>query len=452
VSGLTSSLAEFVATLDSARVPQGAARIVQRGLVDCVGVLFAGRDEPVVQLARSLIAQTSAGRVRTLADGTCCPAPDAALVDAVAAHALDYDDTGLDGHPSAVLVPVVLAQAALVGASGAASIAAYVAGYEVWAELVSRDEDSHHSKGWHPTAVFGTVAAAAAGASLARLDAARTAHALGIAASMAAGIVANFGSTTKSLQVGLAARNGLVAVELASRGATAAIDALEHPRGFLAAISPAGRTRLDGSMRQDGWRILEHGLSIKRYPVCYAAHRTVDAAMSMRERLADLLAEIERIDVDIGRVQAAMLRSASPTNATDAKFSVQFSVAAALVLGRLGLAELDDAVVNEPRIRALAARVRVHPVDERDLVDPLFSPFDQLHVTMRDGSTMSSLPVHRAKGHATLPLSDEELRQKFFDCAGRALDAEGVARWWAALSRFGSGGVQVLAEAAAAKR
>jgi len=444
VPGLTASLAEFVAALDPARVPEEAARIVQRGLVDCFGVLFAGRDEPVVRLARSLVAETDAGPAWILGDRARCSAPDAALVDAVAAHGLDYDDTGLDGHPSAVLVPVVVAQSALVGAGGAESIAAYIAGYETWAELVSRDEDSHHAKGWHPTAVFGTVAAAAAGAALAQLDASRAAHALGIAASMAAGVVSNFGSMTKPLQVGFAARNGLVATELARRGATASIDALEHPRGLLAALSPRGRVRLDGPMRSDAWRILETGLSIKRYPVCYAAHRAVDAALAMRQSLLARLADVERIDVDIGVVQASMLRSHSPTNAADAKFSVEFSVAAALVFGRLGLAELTDAVVNEPRVRDLSARVRVRPIDERDRVDPLFAPFDRLRVTLRDGSVLASAPVRRAKGHATLPLSDEDLRQKFFDCARRSLDGDRVEQWWEALARFPSAGVSAL--------
>ncbi len=452
MAGLTASLADFVATLDPERVPAEAAHIVQRGLVDCFGVLFAGRDEPVVDVARSLADERPVGPAWMLGDRARSSAPDAAFVDAIAAHALDYDDTGLDGHPSAVLVPAVVAQSAVFGASGAASLAAYVAGYETWAELVTRDEDSHHAKGWHPTAIFGTVAAAAAGAALAGLDAERTRHALGIAASMAAGLVANFGSMMKPLQVGFAARNGLVAVKLAGRGTTAAIDALEHPRGLLAAISPAGRVRLDGSMQRDALRILDRGLSIKRYPVCYAAHRAIDAAMSIRERLVDRIADIERIDVDIGRVQASMLRSRAPTNGSEAKFSVEFSVAAALVLGRLGLAELDDAVVNDPRIGAVAARVRVQPIDERDPMDSLFSPFDRLHVTMRDGSTISSLPVHRAKGHATLPLSDEELRQKFFDCAGRTLGAEAVPKWWSALSRFGSDGVRALEEVSAAKR
>lgn len=450
--GLTASLGEFVAALDPARVPEEAARIVQRGLADCFGVLLAGRDEPVVGLARALVAETGEGPAWILGDRARCSPPDAAFVDAVAAHALDYDDTGLDGHPSAVLVPAVLAQSALVGASGAASIAAYVAGYETWAELVSRDEDSHHAKGWHPTAMFGTVAAAAVAAALVRLDAARAAHALGIAASMAAGVVANFGSMTKPLQVGFAARNGLVAAELARRGATASLDALEHPRGFLAAISPAGRVRLDGPMQPGACRILEIGLSIKRYPVCYAAHRAVDAALTIRESLLARLADVERIEVDIGRVQASMLRSHRPTNASDAKFSVEFAVAAALVLGRLGLAELGDAVVNEPRIRDLVPRVAVLPIDERDADDPLFSPFDRLRVLLRDGTVIASAPVHRAKGHATRPLSDEELREKFFDCVCRSLDAGRAGRWWEALARFPSEGVSVLQSVAASHR
>lgn len=447
--GLTASLAEFVATLDPARIPPEAAAIVQRGLVDCFGVLLAGRDEPVVRLARSLVVATDSGPAWILGDRARCSAPDAALVDAVAAHALDYDDTGLDGHPSAVLVPTVIAQSALVGAGGAASIAAYVAGYETWAELVSRDEDSHHAKGWHPTAVFGTVAAAAAGAVLAQLDASRAAQALGVAASMAAGVVSNFGSMTKPLQVGFAARNGLVAVELARRGATASADALEHPRGLLAAISPRGRVRLDGSMQSGAWRILETGLSIKRYPVCYAAHRAVDAALAMRDSLPARLDEVERIEVDIGAVQASMLRSHAPANASDAKFSVEFSIAAALVLGRLGLAELTDAVVNEPRVRDIAARVCVQPIDERDRVDPLFAPFDRLRVTLRGGAVLASAPVYRAKGHATRPLGDEELRQKFFDCACRSLDVSRAGEWWHALMRFPFCGVSVLHSVAA---
>lgn len=458
MSGLTARLARFVASLERRDIPDAAVRTVERGIADCYGVLFAGRDEPVVALAAGLVgigddvAPFAAGapaglgrRVRVLGDRGRCAAPDAAFVDAVAAHALDYDDTGLDGHPSVVLAPVVMAESARLGAAGARSIAAYVAGYETWAELFARDEDSHHEKGWHPTAVFGTIAAAAAGASLARLDAAATAHALGIAASMSAGIVANFGSMTKPLQVGFAARNGLVAAALAARGVTASADALEHPRGLLAAVSPAGRVRLDGPVRAGApWQIVEHGLNIKRYPVCYAAHRAVDAAMSLRERVADRLAAIEAIDVELGRVQASMLRSHAPATPLDAKFSVEFAVSAALVQGRLGLAELHDSVIGDPRVRALSAIVRVQTTDDRDPADPLFAPFDRVRLHLRDGRTIESQPVQRAKGHAQRPLGDEELCEKFLDCARPALGEPRASAWWRALCAFDSGGVASL--------
>src|SRR5262249_34000746 len=140
-----------------------------------------------------------------------CEAPELALVYGTAAHALDFDDTALSGHPSAILVPTILAEAQEVGADGEAMIVAYVVGYEVWAELIGRDKDQHHGKGWHPTAVFGAIAAAAASASLRKLNESQSANAIGIAASLASGVVANFGSMTKPFQVGHAAQSGITA-------------------------------------------------------------------------------------------------------------------------------------------------------------------------------------------------------------------------------------------------
>src|SRR5690606_34228890 len=162
----------------------------------------------------------------------------AALVNGMAAHILDYDDVALDGHPSAVLVPAILAQAEAGSVGGAQMIEAYVAGFEVWAELQAREPGHLHEVGLHPTAVFGAVAAAAACASLRRLDAAGAAAAMAMAASMSAGLVANFGTMTKSFQVGRAAQSGVIAARLAQAGMTASPDALEHDSGFLAALSP----------------------------------------------------------------------------------------------------------------------------------------------------------------------------------------------------------------------
>lgn len=423
-AGLTQALGHFVARFDAAALPACAAPLVRRGLADTWGVLCAGRDEPVVGHALAMATTGPAGEADVLAGRARASAPDAALVNATAAHALDYDDTGLDGHPSVVLAPAVLAEAEALGRNWRELRAAYVAGYETWAELLARDADKHHGKGWHPTAVFGTVAAAAAGARLRGLDGPTTAHALGIAASMAAGLVANFGSMTKPLQVGLAARNGLLAARLAARGLTASPDALESPRGFLAALSPMGRVDRDRPLSAGApWQIERQGLNVKRYPVCYALHRAVDAALTLHPQLPDGGAEVERIEVTLGRLQAAMLRAPRPTTALDAKFSAEFALACALARGRLGLAELRDDVVNGPELQALLRRVQVQVDDATDAEEPLFSPADRLAVTLRDGHTLQAEPVRRALGHASRPIDDEALLAKYRDCGGDPL-------WW----------------------
>ncbi len=458
-SGLTQLLGAFVASVDADALPEEAIAAVRRGIADCVGVAHAGNAEPVVEQALASITSLRAGAMgadtsvdegadswavrdprsdarlariwTTPAHAAAC---DAAFVNAVAGHALDFDDTGLDGHPSVILAPVALAEAERLGLNWRHAVAAYVAGYEVWAELRGRDADKHHGKGWHPTAVFGAVASAAASAWLRRLPAGQASHALAIAASMAAGLVANFGSMMKPLQVGLAGRNGILAASWAEHGVTAAADALESPRGFLAAISPSGRLQRDGpSCAGAPWRIVIEGISIKRYPVCYAAHRIADAAVTLHARLGARVDEVDEITAELGELQAAMLRASRPETGLDAKFSAQFIVACALLRGHVDLADLADAEVRDPAIQALLRRVRVVALAERDSDDPLFSPADRLTVRLRDGQRIEAEPVRRALGHACRPIGTGELRRKFEGCAS-GLGDDTVGRWWASVT------------------
>ena len=429
--GLTAELGAFVATLQPDAWPPAATVTVRRGIADCVGVAFAGMHEPVVAHAMALANPSPDAAARLWLESRFASSSDAAFVNAVAAHALDFDDTGLDGHPSVVLAPVVLAEAERRGRTWHDAVTAYVAGYETWADLVARDPDKHHGKGWHPTAVFGTVACAAACARLRELPEAQAAHALGIAASMAAGLVANFGSMTKPLQVGFAARNGIVAAALAERGVTAAPDALESPRGFLAALSPSGRADLLTPCRAGRpWQIERQGLNVKRYPACYATHRIIDAALALRPRLQDHLAEIDEVTVRIGRLQAAMLRSSRPDTPLDAKFSAEFTVACALARGHVELRDFTQACVVEPTVQSLLRKVTVQLVAEQDSEEPLFSPADEVIVRLRGGSAIAAEPVRRALGHASRPIDDAALHQKFMGCAGFALDAATARRWW----------------------
>src|SRR5262245_8858639 len=191
--GLTADIGHFLADMSYARVPPEAVPIVKTGFTDCIAVMIAGWREPVVPIVAGL---TGAAVPEHPFAPACLrmAASDRALIYGVAAHVLDYDDTGLCGHPSAVLVPAILALAQENGADGKAMIAAYAAGYEVWADLVARDKQQHHRKGWHPSAVFGAVANAAAAAVLRRLSAEQASHAAGLAASMPGGGAANCGA------------------------------------------------------------------------------------------------------------------------------------------------------------------------------------------------------------------------------------------------------------------
>jgi aconitate decarboxylase len=429
--GLTQALGAFIAGLRSEDIPPEAIATVRRGIADTIGVAFASVHEPVLGHALAMVANGAAGEARLWTSAACATSADAAFVNAVAGHALDFDDTGLDGHPSVVLAPVVLAETQRLGGTWRDAVTAYVAGYETWAELIGRDADKHHGKGWHPTAVFGTVACAAASAWLRRLSPEQAAHALGIAASMAAGVVANFGSMTKPLQVGFAARNGITAAALAQRGVTATPDALESPRGLLAAVSPAGRVRLDGPMGAGAhWQIVQQGLNVKRYPACYATHRIIDAALSLRADLVGRTAEIEEVVAEIGQLQAAMLRASRPVTGLDAKFSAEFTIACALARGHVDLQDLTDASVNAAEVQALLRKVRVVIQDERDAQEPLFSPADRLTVRLRDGSVLLAEPVRRALGHASRPIGEAELRDKFLACAATCLQPAQAQAWW----------------------
>jgi 2-methylcitrate dehydratase PrpD len=420
MAGLTRALADFVAGVSYESVPPEAVATVKRGFIDCVGVMFAGRDEPVVKLLLNEKLFSEKKEARILFDRGFSSSPDAALLNATAGHALDYDDVAIDGHPSVVLVPALLAEGERLRASGRELIAAYVAGYETWGELASRDADKHHAKGWHPSAVFGAVAAAAAGARLAKLDAGRTVHALAAAASMAGGLTANFGSMMKPLQVARAAQSGLLAARLAAKGFTASPDALEHRGGFLNAFSPAGRVRAEGDIAAGrDWHIVKHGLSIKRYPVCYALHRSIDGLLQLKKKFE--IKEIKEIELSMGRLQAGLLRHSRPQSALDAKFSAEFAAASAVVAGRVGLAELSDPFVRSAPVQQMLPKVKVRPTDEIDPDEPIFAPSDRVRVTLADGTVLAGEPVRRALGHAHNPLGMEELRAKFADCVGTAL-------------------------------
>src|SRR5687767_5245495 len=217
------------------KLPEAAVHAARLAILDTIGVMLAGAREDTAVRARALLAHRRGTEEATVA-GTPLRAPveDAAFANGTAAHALDYDDVqaSLSGHPSAPILCPTLAVAERAGASGQALVTAFVVGVEVEAKLGRALNPAHYEVGWHATATCGVFGAAAATAKLLGLSAERTAHALAIAASMASGIKANFGTDCKPLHVGHASRCGVEAALLAQAGFTGNPEALEHADGF----------------------------------------------------------------------------------------------------------------------------------------------------------------------------------------------------------------------------
>ena len=437
--GLTESLAHYISAPYFGDQKDQACDIAKTGFIDTIAAMFAGRNEPVVQIITRYI-QSMGGTCDApiMVSGQLAPSPLAACINSVAAHALDYDDVSLAAHTSAVLVPAILAEGFRLGVSGNKALLAYVVGYEVWNELYSRETDSYHVKGWHPSSVLGTVAAAAAVAFLHDATPNQARATLAIAASMAGGLVANFGSMTKPFHLGRACASAIEAAKLAQSGLTASSDALEHHAGFLAAFSPSGnvdRTSAANIGLRTPW-LITNGLCIKRYPACYSGHRVIDGAAKLAHMVKININEVQEIHVQIGASQASILRYHAPLTGLESKFSIEYAAIIPLIERNIGLSNFTDTFVRKPEVQSLIRKVSV-TVDQRSCpIDPVFGYADRVRIIMTDGRIHDSGEIRFALGHAKNPAPVEELKKKFFDCFAYGTEEHNSKEIYNALIRF----------------
>ena len=410
MTSLTQSIAGFAAGFSRQDIPAASITLAREAFIDLLGVMLAGAGEPVVPILKAVTAGDTAGpHCSLLLDaGQRRSATAAALVNGTAAHALDFDDVQFNAHPSTVLVPAILAEAERSGASGLKALQAYVLGYEVWGELHSREKNSYHDKGWHPTAVMGPMAATAAAAFLRGLDAGATRVALSLAASFTGGVVANFGSMAKPMHAGRAASSAIHAVNLAEAGFTAGEDGIGAPDGLLAALSPHGSVNRDAATGLGSrWFSTTTPLIFKKYPVCFSSHRPIDAILDLARDHKLRAQDVAQVDVAVRGTQARVLRFERPQTALEAKFSMQFAVACALLRGRVGLVDLDDAFVAGDAVQSMFGKVRfTHLPLNADGSPPLA---DRVVLTTVDGRVLDSGELARAKPHT-------RLKEKFLDC------------------------------------
>ncbi|GBD50802.1 MmgE/PrpD family protein [Methylopila sp. Yamaguchi] len=415
-------------TLDATVV--AAAR---EAIVDYVGVALAGAQEPVARNVRAWAAVRShAADAAVLgAGGLKLDAENAAMCNAVAGHALDFDDTSWTtiGHPTTVVAPAAFAVAESVGASGADALVAYIAGVEVAHRIAELAMPEASENGWHTTGAFYALGAAAAACVLLRLDRATTVSALGLAASRSGGVRSNFGTQAKPWHAGVAARNGLEAASLAQAGVTASPVSIEGPDGFVRCLGGAEAfERLDGRPLRFGapFDLVGRGLAFKRYPCCSGSHPACDLILDLATAHGFRAADVMAIDVGASLLAERELVAHAPTTPQQARFSMEFALAATLVAGPLTLDSFAEETLRDPEVQRLMRTVRMTLDPELAALGFIGTAPVTMTVRLADGRTAAG-QRDLAVGNPERPMSAEDHAAKFMSCAARALSATEAA-------------------------
>jgi 2-methylcitrate dehydratase PrpD len=418
---VTSACADFTVGLQFTDIPADAVKWAKWGILDTTGVSLAGSTTETSSVIKNYLDFVGGNpHSRVIGLGTATSAPEAAMADGTLAHVLDYDDVGGFGHPTAVLAPVIFALADLTKPSGKEALIAYAAGYEVGNTMADRntfgkiDTKSWHL-GWHPTGPYGTIGATCTAARLLKLTREQTMHALGIAASEACGIQKNFGTMTKPLHAGLAARNGVFAALLAQRGFTADMDALGGEQGFLRAFKGPGDYTEDIVCAKLGkvWS-LSRGLVIKWYPACWSTHRATSGVIELVKENKLKPADIDTIEVDFRLIP---LLHTEPQTGLQGKFSMAFNNALGVLKGWSEISDYTGSRTQEPTVLAIMQKLR--HVD-----DPVDGSV-QVTIVTTDGRRLPKNVKH-APGDPTYGLQEERTLKKYRDCAAYRLSPDAV--------------------------
>ncbi len=426
----TTRLARFVTATQAADMPRALLDAALDAVMDTMSVGLAGAMEPVSELVAQWTAENS-GRAAATVWGRRIKASavEAAFANAIAAHALDFDDTlpTMRGHPSAVLVPTALAVAEDTGASGRDVLAAYVIGLEVAGKLGRAANEALFKQGWHTTPTLGVFAATAVAARLWGLDAEALQRAWGLAASQVGGLMRNFGTMTKPFHAGHAARCGMFSAWMAKRGFTADAEILDGRKGVFFTYGGVEAAALENAFERlgDPWEITAPGVYVKGWPCCYCNHRPIGGLLQLMARHAINVDEINSVAVGFLPGSDDALLSDNPQTGLEGKFSIEYSMAATMLDRELTLKVFTDKMVRRPRIRELMKRVRRYRIEDSKIYSGVVGYTD---VTVETQRGSFKLRVDKTPGSPDWPLSADTRSRKFLDCSERVLGAAGARR------------------------
>ena len=435
--GATEKIARFLVDTKYEDVPREAVEKAKRTALDCVGAALAGVGEPVSQTITGYVTKLGGPpQASVFGAGLKVSVADAALANGTIAHALDYDDCGVKiGHPSVLVLPAVLSLGEHLGVTGKDLLTAYILGLEVEGKLALHADFKLMQARLNHQTWYGSIGAAAACAKLLRLDVAKTRMALGIAGNFACGLSANHGSMAGAMAAGNACRNGVIAALMAKEGITANPNIIEAKNGFYDTL--VGPGHYDAERMADGlgkpFYIESPGIGLKKYPSCYHTHRALDGVFQLLNKHG--LSDQDIAEVDVGTSERAMrvLAFSQPATPYQAKYSMPYCIAAAVVDKQVTLETFTDHKFEDRHI--VEARKKVHLSFPDVPIWPGLADvgpdteFVGNPVTIRttDGQSYSAA-VDIPRGDPALPLTDDELLSKYRDCARSQLRAEDIKR------------------------
>ena len=437
---ITRDIAAWIA--GAAPLAHGKALVLARNaMIDIVGCLVAGAEDDATRRALAAVADIGTGPAHVVGSGARLPAPQAALVNGAAAHALDFDDNyhPLSGHATAVLAPALLALGEERRASGLQVLDAYIAGLEAMSVIGMGVNLAHYELGWHTTSTIGGMGVAAAAARLARFDADAAVRAISLGFSAASGSKIQFGTMAKPLHAGMAAMNGLMAARYAAAGITATPEPLDRPWGFRALYVGSDSPGYENGAADIGTppALERFGLKVKIHPCCASVHTAVDALLALMQEHDLTGDDIEAVETIVNKVSYDNLMFDDPKSEMEARFSMQYAIALALLRGRLALADFRPEAIGDPAVRACFSKVTM-------TMAPVSAPLPtatngrepaETRIRLKDGRTFAKFMQH-AKGVLQNPLTEDEMWAKFDDCLAGVADKGRIAAIRAALENF----------------
>ena len=427
--GATETIANWIVDTSYEDIPPEAIRVANESCFDLLGVILAGSAQPVGEIIQQYVDDSGGSNQATvLASGLQTSLANAALANGTMGHALDYDDFGGFGHPTVAIFPALLALGESLNSTGRDLLEAYVIGCELGLALQHTTKYAQMERGFHSTAVIGRMAATAACAKLVGLNHQETVIALGIAGSMASGVIHNFGTMVKPLHAGLTCRDAVMAVQFAQRGFTAGHQIFEHPLGFTTPVLGEGIYDLNQMAENLGNPFrLQDALIIKKYPCCGGNHAMLDSLFSLMREHKFTWEDVASAEVDQSYLSIVMLYP-EPDDPLKGKFSAKYNVAAALVDGEVSIDTFSDEKIAAPVIADAMEKVSTRVLSKWEESSGEVSKGLPVRITLKDGRTFEHVTDRdMILGGAKNPWGFDNIKGKFEVNAGLVLSEDRVA-------------------------